>query len=152
MPNGGYKSSRKPKIFFQELKGGNNAHLFLRLKGYCSSWARSTRPNCYSSKLSWCLEAVVTLYLWHSSRISWERELAVVARQWALSSIDTHHRFLTKNRILLVNHSQHSPDLAPFGIYPLRKLLLLIGGMRYADISAIQKGVLTSSEPCQPIT
>ncbi|KAG5338749.1 MOS1T transposase, partial [Acromyrmex charruanus] len=47
--------------------------------------------------------------------------------------------FLSKNRILLVNHSPYSPDLAPCDFYLFGKLHLQMKGMRYADIPAIQK-------------
>ncbi|KAG5318562.1 MOS1T transposase, partial [Pseudoatta argentina] len=47
--------------------------------------------------------------------------------------------FLSKNRILLVNHSPYSPDLAPCDFYLFGKLHLPMKGMRYADIPAIQK-------------
>ena len=47
--------------------------------------------------------------------------------------------FLTKNRILTINHSPYSPDLAPCDFYLFAKLHLPMKGMRYADIPAIQK-------------
>ncbi|KAG5329434.1 GVQW3 protein, partial [Acromyrmex charruanus] len=47
--------------------------------------------------------------------------------------------FLSKNRILLVNHSPYSPDLAPCDFYLFGKLHLPMKGMRYADIPVIQK-------------
>ncbi|KAG5309751.1 MOS1T transposase, partial [Pseudoatta argentina] len=47
--------------------------------------------------------------------------------------------FFSKNRILLVNHSPYSPDLAPCDFYLFGKLHLPMKGMRYADIPAIQK-------------
>jgi len=47
--------------------------------------------------------------------------------------------FLSKNRILLINHSPYSPDLAPCDFYLFGKLHLPMKGMRYADIPDIQK-------------
>lgn len=46
---------------------------------------------------------------------------------------------LTKNRILTINHSPYSPDLAPCDFYLFEKMHLPMKGKRYADVEAIQK-------------
>lgn len=47
--------------------------------------------------------------------------------------------FLTRNRILSINHSPYSPDLAPCDFYLFGKMHLPMKGQRYLDIDAIQK-------------
>ena len=45
--------------------------------------------------------------------------------------------YLTKNRIVSINHSPYSPDMAPCGFYLFGKLHLAMKGKRYADVNAI---------------
>ena len=47
--------------------------------------------------------------------------------------------YLTKNRIVTINHSPYSPDMAPCDFYLFGKLHLAMKGKRYADVDAIQK-------------
>lgn len=47
--------------------------------------------------------------------------------------------YLTKNRILTINHSPYSPDLAPCDFYLFGKMHLPMKGKRYVDVKAIQK-------------
>ena len=47
--------------------------------------------------------------------------------------------YLTKNRIVTINHSPYSPDMAPCDFYLFGKLHLGMKGKRYADVDAIQK-------------
>ena len=47
--------------------------------------------------------------------------------------------YLTKNRIVTINHSPYSPDMAPCDFYLFAKLHLAMKGKRYADVDAIQK-------------
>lgn len=56
-----------------------------------------------------------------------------------ISSIDAHHRFLTKNRIPLINNFPYLSDLAPCNFYLFIILHLAIKFMHYADIPAIWK-------------
>ena len=47
--------------------------------------------------------------------------------------------YLTKNRIVTINHSPYSPDMAPCDFYLFGKLHLAMKGKRYAGVDAIQK-------------
>ena len=47
--------------------------------------------------------------------------------------------FLTRNRILTINHSPYSPDMAPCDFYLFGKLHLSMKGKRFASVEAIQK-------------
>ena len=47
--------------------------------------------------------------------------------------------FLTRNRILTINHSPYSPDMAPCDFYLFGKLHLAMKGKRFASVEAIQK-------------
>ena len=47
--------------------------------------------------------------------------------------------YLIKNRIVTINYSPYSPDIAPCDFYLFRKLHLAMKGKRYADVDAIQK-------------
>ena len=47
--------------------------------------------------------------------------------------------YLTKNRIVTINHSPHSPDMAPCTFYLFGKLHLAMKGKCYANVDAIQK-------------
>ena len=47
--------------------------------------------------------------------------------------------YLTKNRIVTINHSPYSPDLAFCDFYLFGKLHLAMKGKCYADVDAIQK-------------
>ena len=47
--------------------------------------------------------------------------------------------YLTKSRIVTINHSPYSPDMAPCDFYLFGKLHLAMKGKRYADVDAIQK-------------
>ena len=47
--------------------------------------------------------------------------------------------YLTTNRIVTINHSPYSPDMAPCNFYLFGKLHLAMKGKRYADVDAIQK-------------
>ena len=45
--------------------------------------------------------------------------------------------YLTKNRIVTINHSPYWPDMVPCDFYLLGKLHLAMKGKRYADVDAI---------------
>ena len=47
--------------------------------------------------------------------------------------------YFTKNRIVPINHSPYSPDMALCDFYVFGKLHLAMKGKRYADVDAIQK-------------
>ena len=47
--------------------------------------------------------------------------------------------FFTRNRILTINHSPYSPDMAPCDFYLFEKLHLAMKGKRFASVEAIQK-------------
>ena len=47
--------------------------------------------------------------------------------------------YLTKNRIVTINHSPYSPDMASCELYLFGKLHLAMKGKRYGDVDAIQK-------------
>ena len=47
--------------------------------------------------------------------------------------------YLNKNRIVTINHSSYSPDMAPSDFYLFGKLHLAMKGKRYADVDAIAK-------------
>ena len=47
--------------------------------------------------------------------------------------------YLIKNRIVTINHSPYSPDMAPCDIYLFGKHHLALKAKRYADVDAIQK-------------
>ena len=47
--------------------------------------------------------------------------------------------YLIHNRIVTINHSLYSPDMAPSDFYLFGKLHLAMKGKRYADVDAIQK-------------
>ena len=58
--------------------------------------------------------------------------------------------YLIKNRIVTINHSPYSPDMASFDFYLFGKLHLAMKGKRYADVDAIQKAstaILNASKP-----
>ena len=44
--------------------------------------------------------------------------------------------YFTKNRIVTINHSPYSPDMAPCDFYLYGKLHLAMKGKRYADVDA----------------
>ena len=46
---------------------------------------------------------------------------------------------LTKKRIVTINNSPHSPDMASCNFYLFGKLHLAMKGKRFADVDAIQK-------------
>ena len=46
---------------------------------------------------------------------------------------------MTKSRIVTINHSPYSPDIAPCDFYLFGKLHLAMKGKRYAGVDAIQK-------------
>ena len=47
--------------------------------------------------------------------------------------------FLTRNRILAINHSPHLSDMAPCDFYLSGKLYLAMKGKRFASVEGIQK-------------
>ena len=47
--------------------------------------------------------------------------------------------YLSKNRIVTINHSPYSPDMVPCDFNLFGKLHLAMKGKRYADVDAIQK-------------
>ena len=47
--------------------------------------------------------------------------------------------YLTKNRIVTINHSPYSPDIESCDFYLFGKLHLAMKGKRYDDVDAIQK-------------
>ena len=47
--------------------------------------------------------------------------------------------YLIENRIVTINHSPYSPDMAPCDFYLFGKHHLAMKGKRYADVDAIQK-------------
>ena len=53
--------------------------------------------------------------------------------------------FFTKNRIVTINHSPYSPDMAPCDFYLFGKLHLAMKGKRYAILNAIPKDDLKKS-------
>ena len=62
-----------------------------------------------------------------------------------LHTLKTHEKdlriidYLTKNRIVTINQSPYSPDVAPCDFYLFGKLHLAMKGKRYADVDAIEK-------------
>ena len=46
---------------------------------------------------------------------------------------------MIKNRIVTINHSPYSSDMAPWDFYLSGKLHSAMKGKRYADVDAIQK-------------
>ena len=69
----------------------------------------------------------------------------VIVREFIKNDNAPSHRstlvtdFLTRNRILTINHSRYSPDMAPCDFYLFRKLHLAMKGKRFASVEAIEK-------------